>query len=245
MNHDKHIKSLILLLSVASCLSVFPLTGCSQKEIEDVVETATIAVEQGEDEAFDISGLTMEEVYAMTPKQIETTVTKGVKDWRAVFAVSENKVMTEDDWANMKHLLGYSIWGKEWIKWYKEQLEKEAEEYRKKTQTLSENLPSDPNYIYYAPKKSYLANMTDEEYADYMAKLFEYYEYNPVDFHQLTHEQLQELKDSQIEEMAVDDDYYMEVIDDPYATPVVTPSTITVSGDETQETISVEQVVPH
>ena len=230
-----------VLLITAACLC-FPLGGCGKKE-EAVQETVSINVSQGEDEAFDISSLTMEDVYKMTPEQVESTVTKGVSNWREIFSVDEDHEMTRDDWEAMRKLLGYSLWGSDWLVWYRERETEEMEAQKSSIMTVSENLPDDPDYIYYAPTKKFLQDMTDDEYADYMEKLLEYYNYDTVDFHQLTHEQLEELKDDQINNVAVDDDYYMETVGmDSMDVEEVPESTISVSNDSVSEEIEVKQI---
>ena len=239
-------KKISIILIISCILNICTGCGNNKENIEEAtIMSEEINVEQGSDAAFNIHDLTMEELYNMTPSQVESTILEGVPNWRDIFAVSENYVMKENDWEEMKHLLGYSLWGKSWIRWYRETEDKRIEEEIKNEYggTLSENIPDDPNYIYYAPTKSFIKNMNDEEFASYMENMFNYYNYEPVDFHELNHEQLEELKQSAIENIAVEDNYYTQIIPDPnYKPSMTTTETITVSGDETTENINVEQI---
>ena len=232
----KALSKTICMIMLSLCLF-----GCGQKQKENVT------LESGAKDTVEenpIFSMTMEEVYALTSEETEKLITEHVKNWRQVYAIDNDHEMSKDDWLAVKGLLGYQLWGREYLEFEKKQakntipvtntevhIEEATADYE-----LPEEYKTDPDLIYEIPTREYILSLSDEEFIEYMDKMSEHWGYSAIGvdspFSLLSKEDLDEVRQELLSICGTD---------------IPTPEKIRTEDppeEETGEVINVEQVTP-
>lgn len=183
-------KRLFIILSVLCIGSVF--TGCSfgreeesteTEVIEDTTETISVSIDDGNS----LMNMTRSELNALTPEQIKDLVETQLPNYREIYAIDEDRVMSDDDWDQLRDIIVLQLFGPKKIK----------EKMNVDTSEIPE-AKDDPDAIYYAPTKEYLDNLSIQEFAEYLNGMYAYIEganaSNAIDFTTLDEETLLEKK---------------------------------------------------
>lgn len=183
-------KRLFVILSVLCIGSVF--TGCSFGREEESTETevaedTTEIISVSIDDGNSLMNMTRSELNALTPEQIKNLVETQLPNYREIYVIDEDRVMSDDDWDQLRDIIVLQLFG--------------PEEIEEKMNVDTSEIPEakdDPNAIYYAPTKEYLDNLSIQEFAEYLNEMYAYIEgadaSSAVDFTTLDEETLLEKK---------------------------------------------------
>jgi hypothetical protein len=184
-------------LIAAMVLLTICSTGCGKKEEiaeEEVVEYIAGAEEE-ETEAANPITATKDELLSMSAKEIEEMITTHLPNWRSYFKIDDDKVMTDDDWYQVRDILCLQLYGS----LISDEEEKEASE-AETTEEFLESVgvdPEDPDWIYTAPTADYINSLSTEEFGAYLNGYYTYLQPDAEklpDFTTLSDEDLEEAR---------------------------------------------------
>lgn len=190
-----------IVLALVSAAVLLSLAGCRKEpEPEPVQETVVVEID---DSIRNPMELTKDELLELTAPEIKEMVEAYLPNYRYVYKIDENHVMTDSDWLSLRDVICLSLYGS-----LRPEIEPEPEP------VVYEGVDvTDPDWIYYAPTLDYIEGLDDEGFIQYLNGLFEYEfrtgemvvedgEKMPaVDFHELPIEDIQELRDEMIADL--------------------------------------------
>lgn len=185
-------KKILFILCSILCLSFI---GCGEEEvivIPDTVEEIIVTVDSSSTIKSPID-MTKEELLSLNAQEIQEMIEIYLPNYRDAYGIDEDRVLTDGDWLELRDYIYYQIYGEI------------APSQPIEVEETIEIDTSDPNWIYYSPTVEFLTNMTTEEFAEYMNGMSQYYGVEEeVDFTQYDEEKLNSIRETTIQELAVD-----------------------------------------
>lgn len=215
------------------CCSLLLFTACNDKAVTDEVIVESSTTEEVKENPIFL--LTMDEVYHLTAEETEKLITENEPDWRTIYKIDSDYVMGPDDWLAVRDMLGYQLFGKEYLTYKPEPVTiTDTKIYTEENDAEMESLyEKDPDLIYEMPTRSYILSLSDEEFIKYMDNLSKHWGYSApgIDspFSLLSKEELDEIRNGLLDTIGNEQ-----------------PHTESSAEDTTRETseIHVEEVYP-
>lgn len=144
-------------IKIALCittLSLISLTGCGTKEatVEDEIEVISVNINE---DIPNITELSKSKILAMNASEVKESVETYLPNYRTIYKINSNKVMTDEDWLSLRDIICIQFYGNATI------------------DTVSSS-NSDENAKYYNPDKESINKMSSAEFASYMNGLYTY-----------------------------------------------------------------------
>ena len=171
-------KLFVILTVVAGILS---LSGCKKEvpKTEDTTEVISVIIDEN---VPDITEMNKAEIMAMTAGDVKKSVETYLPNYKSIYKIDDNKVMSDNDWLTLRDIICIQLYGTTKLG---------------EASVSDNNLANDPNAIYYAPSKASIEAMSTGEFAVYMNNMYIYYygeDYlikNNIDFTKQNDETLQ------------------------------------------------------
>lgn len=193
---------------VAACLlltmSVGLFGGCGKKEEPPITEE--VIQVSFNTEVKPPNQMSKAELMALTPKAIKEMVETYLPNYRAIYSISENYAMADDDWVTLRDLICDQLYGIE--KPADEQVADAGEDESVIPANIDWKQPDkilgddgsflDPEWIFYAPCKEYVEQLDDEQFIDYLELLMSYWKKDDIkreDFENMDEEGLAKVRD--------------------------------------------------
>ncbi len=170
-------KKRVLMIGLIGVLLGTSLPGCTKKEPEapTTQEVITVSINTSLKAP---NAMSKAELMALSPAAVKEMVEAYLPNFRAIYSISENYVMNDEDWLALRDLIYNQLYG------YDLQFAEEEEapidtsniDWSRPDKILSDDGSYlDPNWIYYAPCREYVENLTDEKFVSYILNLMTYW----------------------------------------------------------------------
>lgn len=126
----------------------------------DLGEFADITQEEL-DSAIDAEDITREVFESMPLDEFRVVVAKNFPNYREIYQIKEDKVMTADDWQSVKYLMSYQLYG-EFIYPEEEEVENEETEETEESEEAIESFDVEKEILDYFNNESQEENEEDE-----------------------------------------------------------------------------------
>lgn len=179
-----------VFVTLISMLFALSLCACGEEVTESTQaqETEMIAVTV-DATAVNMTELSKAELLALTPEEIQKSIETYLPDYRSVYGIAEDYVMTDEDWSILRDAICLEIYGS---------LSQETEVQ------VMDDFSDDPNAIYYAPSIASLEAMDTTSFALYMNNMNLYYGGSAeVDFTQESEEFLEQTRQDLIAQLKI------------------------------------------
>ena len=173
-------KRILISMLIISCLCFM---GCQKKqeEINDD-ETEVISVNVNNN-IKNITELSKSEILSMSAEEVKSSVETYLPNYRNIYKIDSNKVMTDNDWINLRNIICIQFYGSASL-----------------NTAEGDSSYQDANAKYYAPTKESIEKLSLQEFAVYMNELYtymygqNYLATNNIDFTKYDETQLTTLK---------------------------------------------------
>ncbi len=189
-----------IVCALLSVLALCSLAGCGKKEPTYVQkETITVSINTAAKAPTEYS---QEEFEKLTAAEVKEMVETYLPNYRNVYQIEEDRVMTDDDWLNLKDLMYYQLYG---VFLYSEEAVALSDvDFSKPGEIMGyDGTYLDPNWIYYAPCPEFINQLSDYDFGRYMNGLMAYgnQDMGSNDFTTLEHDDLEILREKVLTEL--------------------------------------------
>lgn len=182
-----------LVLGLLLGLSVF-FVGCGQQPVvePDTEEIIEVSINTTVKSPMDLS---KDELINLSAEEIKEMVEIYLPNYRDIYGISEETVMSDEDWMNLRDLMVYQLYGVV-VSTYKDYLRANIDWSKPFEIVGDDGSYLDPDWIYYAPSREYIAGLSTEEFANYMHDFMAYngYEEENNSFLDLSEEELENMR---------------------------------------------------
>lgn len=163
------------------CL-IFLLAGCGPQE-EETTDSASESITVAFDESIpNVLQMTRKEIESLSLEEFKDSIKQYLPSYREYFKIPSDFVMTDSDWENIRFLLCENLFGPEMAEETKAPAAPELF-----ASEAGVEVEDNPDWIYEAPSKTLLSDMTPDEFREYCIGYYEYLERD-----QFTEEELEE-----------------------------------------------------
>lgn len=185
---------------LTALIFMMALSGCGKKESTYVQkETITVSINTA---AKAPTEYTQEEFAELTAAEVKEMVETYLPNYRNVYQIEEDRVMTDEDWLNLKDLMYYQLYD---TFLYSEEAEALSDvDFSKPGEIMGDDgTYLDPNWIYYAPCPEFINQLSDYDFGRYMNGLMAFgnQDMGENDFTTLEHDDLEILREKVLNEL--------------------------------------------
>ena len=170
--NKKRNKRMGVILMMTSMTLFF--SGCEKTEEPEIQEVVESIVVEFNDAIPNVLKMSREEINALSLEDFKASIKQYLPKYKEYFRVPADYVVTDKDWENFRYLLCESLFGPESEEG---DLEVTAPELFAQ-QFGGIDTENDPDWIYKAPTKKLLEDMSISEFKDYYIGMYVFLEKN-------------------------------------------------------------------